>query len=291
MVMSRPVISASRVACASRIKAAICPSGVSATPPPTTNRIPFPARRSLAPIVNSSHDAIISKGLNGIILSWNGGAERLFGYPASEAIGKFIGIIIPPDRLSEEPQILARIRSGELVDHFDTVRRRKDGSMVQISLTVSPVRDENDAIIGASKIARDISERKAMEIRLRESELRIRSLLDAIPAALFTTDERGNISYFNQGAMDYAYVPPKIGATWQNYKLYRPDGSAISLEHSPTELALKEGRSIRNQEVLIEKADGTRVPIIPYATPVIDAEGEVFGSINIAGGCQRAQTS
>ena len=121
----------------------------------------------LAAIVDSSADAIVSKDLNGTIESWNGGAERLFGYRASEVIGKSIMIIIPPDRHDEELGILERIRRGERIKSYETVRMREDGSLLHISLTVSPLRDAAGRIIGASKIARDISERKRSEERLR----------------------------------------------------------------------------------------------------------------------------
>jgi PAS domain S-box-containing protein len=109
----------------------------------------------LASIVDSSDDAIVSKTLEGVITSWNGGAERLFGYTAKEAIGQHISMIIPSDRRDEETSILARLSKGERIDHFDTIRLRKDGSKLQISLTISPVRDASGKIIGASKIARD----------------------------------------------------------------------------------------------------------------------------------------
>ena len=123
-------------------------------------------KQRLAAIVQFSDDAIISKNLQGIIESWNAGAERIFGYTANEAIGQSIEIMILPDRLSEEPKIIGHIRRGERVDHYETVRRRKDGSLINISLTVSPIMDENGAVIGASKIARDITERhRAQEQR------------------------------------------------------------------------------------------------------------------------------
>ena len=125
----------------------------------------------LATIVEFSDDAIVSKDLNGVITSWNRGAERLFGYTAEEAIGKPITILIPPDRQDEEPGILERIRRGQQVDHYETVRRRKDGSLVDISLTASPVKNAQGKIIGASKIARDITERRqAEELAARERE-------------------------------------------------------------------------------------------------------------------------
>src|SRR5262249_55742705 len=119
--------------------------------------------RWLASIVDSSDDAIISKDLDGVIMSWNRGAERIFGYTAEEVIGKPVLILIPSDRQAEEPHILAQIRVGQTIDHYETVRRRKDGSLIEISLCVSPIRDELGTIVGASKIARDITQRKQIE--------------------------------------------------------------------------------------------------------------------------------
>jgi PAS domain S-box-containing protein len=132
------------------------------------------AMAQMAAIVESSDDAIIGKDLKGIITSWNEGAERLFGYTAAEVIGKPVTILIPPGRLNEEPYILERLRRGERVDHYETVRRRKDGSEVDFSLTVSPVRDKSGKVIGASKIARDISGRRQAEERLKEALARER---------------------------------------------------------------------------------------------------------------------
>jgi len=123
----------------------------------------------LAAIVDSSDDAIISKDLNGVITSWNNSAERMFGYTAAEAVGRPVTMLIPPDRLEEEPEILLRLRRGERVDHFETVRRRKDGKLLDISLTISPVRDARGVIVGASKIARDISAQKRAERDLRRA--------------------------------------------------------------------------------------------------------------------------
>lgn len=125
------------------------------------------AARHLAAIVESSDDAIVGKDLTGIVTSWNAGAERLFGYAAEEMVGMSITRIIPPDRLEEEPRILARLRRGERVDHFETVRRRKDGTLVHVSLTISPIRDGSGRIVGASKIARDITARRRAEDRQR----------------------------------------------------------------------------------------------------------------------------
>jgi len=123
-------------------------------------------RSQLAAIVESSDDAIISKNLNGVIQSWNAAAQRLFGYTAEQAVGRHISFLIPADRAEEEDRILARIHAGERVYHFDTVRLRSDGQSIHVSLTISPIRDETGRIVGASKIARDITDRKQAEERI-----------------------------------------------------------------------------------------------------------------------------
>jgi PAS domain S-box-containing protein len=147
------------------------------------------AMAQMAAIVESSDDAIIGKDLNGIITSWNEGAERLFGYTAAEVIGKSVTILIPPGRLNEEPYILEHIRHGKPVDHYETVRRRKDGSEIDISLTVSPVRDKSGKVIGASKIARDISSRRQAEERLKEALAREREARGEAERANRSKDE------------------------------------------------------------------------------------------------------
>jgi PAS domain S-box-containing protein len=138
------------------------------------------AAQMLAAIVESSEDAILSKDLNGYITSWNQGAQRLFGYVAHEIVGKHVTTLIPPDRLDEEPVILDRIHRGERVEHFETIRRRKDGSLIDISLTISPIRAPDGRIIGASKIARDITDKRQAEetqkLLLREMDHRVKNL-------------------------------------------------------------------------------------------------------------------
>nr|WP_234892595.1 PAS domain S-box protein [Agrobacterium vitis] len=147
----------------------------------------------LAAIIESSEDAIVSKSLQGIITTWNKGAERLFGYSAAEAVDKPVTILIPEDRLDEEPAILARIHAGERVDHFETIRRRKDGTLLDISLTISPIRNGDGQIIGASKIARDISDRKRaaerQDLLLREMHHRVKNLF-AITGSIITLAAR-----------------------------------------------------------------------------------------------------
>lgn len=153
----------------------------------------------LSAIVDSSDDAIVSKDLNGVVTSWNKSAERIFGYTAAEAIGQAIAsLIIPADRQEEEPEILARLRKGERVDHFETVRHKKDGTLIDISVTISPVRDADGHIIGASKIARDITERKRMEAELIASESRFRQLADTMPQMVWTARPDGHVDYYNE---------------------------------------------------------------------------------------------
>src|SRR6185437_1268288 len=215
--------------------------------------------------------------------SWNKGAERIFGYTTKEVVGKSVTILIPPNRIDEEPQILARIRSGQKVDHYETVRRQKDGSLIDISLTVSPLRDRAGRIIGASKIARDISDRKEADRRLLASEKKLQDLLAAIPAAVYTTDAEGKITYFNQAAVAFSGRIPTIGSDdWcVSWKLYWPDGTFLPHDECPMATALKEGRPVRGVEAVAERPDGTRVPFIPYPTPLRDADGVITGAVNM----------
>jgi PAS domain S-box-containing protein len=147
---------------------------------------PEAARQHLAAIVESSHDAIISKNLDGVITSWNKGAEQLFGYSAEEIVGKPVTVLIPADRQEEEPSILTRLRLGERIDHYETVRQRKDGSLVDISLTVSPIRDTDGRVVGASKIARDITDRRRLldqqDLMLGEMQHRVKNLTAVLDA-------------------------------------------------------------------------------------------------------------
>ena len=144
--------------------------------------------RWLGSVVESSDDAIVSKNLDGIIMSWNSGAERVFGYTAEEAIGQPITIVIPEDRQNEEREILTRIRRGQRIEHFETIRQRKHGSLIAVSLTVSPVKDAEGKIVGASKVARDITEQKRNQELIanlaREAEHRSKNLLANVQATV-----------------------------------------------------------------------------------------------------------
>jgi PAS domain S-box-containing protein len=147
-----------------------------------------PDRATLAAIVDSSDDAIVSKTLDGVITSWNAGAERIFGYSAAEAVGQHISLIIPKDRLAEESEVLARLRRGQKIDHFETIRQTKDGRRIDISLTVSPVRGSDGRIIGASKVARDVTEQNASRRALGRSQQRYRRLFDSAGVSLWEND-------------------------------------------------------------------------------------------------------
>ena len=146
----------------------------------------------LAAIIETSDDAIVSEDLDGGIRSWNGGAQRIFGYRAEEVIGKPIAILIPPDRHNEETAILERLRRGERIGSYETVRRHKDGSPVNVSLTVSPLKNTEGRVIGASKIARNITERLYAERALRESEARLQAAVDLLKLGRYAWNPRTN---------------------------------------------------------------------------------------------------
>jgi PAS domain S-box-containing protein len=170
-----------------------------------TNNLQSPelAPSWLSAIIDSADDAIISKTLDGVITSWNKGAERIFGYTAAEAVGRPVTMLIPDDHLDEEPAILARLRAGDRISHYETVRLRKDGTLVDISLTVSPIRGPDGRIIGASKIARDVTAGRVAEATLRAQAEVIRQAYDAI----FLRDSSNAITLWNRGAeRTYGYT-------------------------------------------------------------------------------------
>ena len=173
----------------------------------------------LAAIVATSDDAIISKTMESVITSWNDAAERIFGYTASEMIGETIYKLIPEDRHAEEPEILRRLKSGQRVDHFETRRMTKDGRLIDVSVTVSPVRDKHGNIIGLSKIARDITASRRLLEHLEASETRFRFMLNAIPQQVWTATPDGALNYVNQVVCDdFGYTTDEIvGYGWQAF--------------------------------------------------------------------------
>jgi PAS domain S-box-containing protein len=237
----------------------------------------------LAAIVESCDDAIISKDLNGTIRSWNQGAERLFGYTADEAIGQSVMMLIPEERAEEEPEIVDRLRRGERIDHFESVRIAKDGRRIHVSLTISPVRDAAGRIVGASKVARDISDRILAAEALREKDRQFRVMIDALPIAIYTTDAAGRLTHFNPAAVEFSGRVPELGTDhWcVSWKLFHPDGTPLAHDQCPMAIALKEGRAVRGEEAIAELPDGTRRWFEPFPTPLFDANGKLVGGINM----------
>jgi len=236
--------------------------------------------RFLASIVESSDDAIIGKDVNGIITSWNRGAARIFGYSAAEAVGRPIAMLAPSDRADEMPAILDRIKRGERVEHFETVRCAKDGRPVPISLTVSPIEDEDGTIIGASKIARDITERKRADETLREEKARLHTTLTSIGDGVIVTDVEGHLTLMNGVA--------QAMTGWDDGAAGRPLGEVFRIVNeqtrqpveNPVSRVMREGTVIglANHTVLIAR-DGTERPIDDSAAPIKDAQGRVVGVV------------
>jgi PAS domain S-box-containing protein len=226
----------------------------------------------LAAIVESADEAIASKTLDGVVTSWNPAAEKLFGYAADEIIGRHISILAAPGRENEMPQILERLRRGEKVERYETVRRRKDGSLVSISLTVSPIRDEAGQIIGASKIARDVTASKRMEEALRASEERFRNLANAVPDIVWTADPEGSITFANDRWFEFCGITPEQNAReWPELVLHPDDRERCIAAWTR---ALREGTPYEI-EVRNRRQDGEYRWFLTRAAPVRDAAGRI----------------
>jgi PAS domain S-box-containing protein len=243
-------------------------------------------RAMLAAIVESSQDAIISKTLDGVIRSWNAGAERLFGYSPQEAVGRPITLIVPPQKRQEEAAILERLRRGERIEHFETVRVAKEGRLIDISLTISPLRDSRGTLIGASKVARDITDRKRAVSALRESEERFRGMAELLPVGIYTCEAKGGtITYFNAKAAELWGRSPKLGDADERFcgslELYLPDGAPLRHHECPMATAMHDGQSRRNVEVTVLRPDGSRVTVLVNIDPLRDEHGEIVGAINV----------
>lgn len=242
-------------------------------PPVSAPSIP-PNDSFLAAIVNSSGDAIISKDLNGVITSWNQGAQRIFGYTAPEIIGQPVSILFPLDRFDEEPGILARIRKGETIEHYETVRKRKDETLVDISLTVSPIFDAQGKIIGASKIARDIS-------RLKRAEEKLRVTLASIGDAVIATDPAGRVEFMNATAETLTGWRENDAKGQQLEDVFKivSEGTRRVVD-SPITVALRERRvvGLANHTVLIAK-DRREYPVDDSAAPIVDGAKNLIGGV------------
>ncbi len=231
----------------------------------------------LGAIVDSSDDAIISKDLNGVVMSWNKGAERLFSYTAEEAIGKTVlELLIPEDRQEEETDILSRLQRGERVDHFETIRRRKDGTLLDISLTISPVRDRQGRIIGASKIARDITERR----RAEQVRAQLSAIVESSGDAIYIYDFEGKILTWNRAAEElYGYTEREI--VGRNVDTIIPEDCRTELRKI-IDPAILEGKILRNFESRRMRRDGGEFPALLTISPVRDAAGRPIGLSVIA---------
>ena len=229
----------------------------------------------LAAIIASSDDTIISKTLDGIITSWNHAAERLFGYSEAEALGKHITMIIPSDRLDEETFIISQVKKGERVDHFQTIRQAKDGSAVHISLTVSPIMDSAGKIIGASKIARDISG----QLRAVEKQAILAAIVDTSDDTILSKTLEGVITSWNRAA-EKMFGYSEQEALGQHISLIIPQERLSEESYIIGEI--RKGNKVDHFETFRRRKDGRLIPISLSVSPVIDDTGKVIGASKIA---------
>ena len=235
----------------------------------------------LAEVVDSSDDAIITKTLKSVIRTWNPAAERIFGYTAQEAVGQSVLLIIPSGHQHEENIILTRIRNGERLEHFDTVRLRKDGRLIDVSLTVSPVRDPKGVIIGASKIARDITERKKTEQALAELHGRLTVTLASIGDAVVATDVDSHVTYVNPAAENLlGYSSPLLVGRPLREIFNIINAYTRRRVDSPVDEVLRRGVivGLANHTILL-RPDGKEIPIADSAAPIKDALGRCLGVV------------
>jgi len=233
----------------------------------------------LAALIESAEDAIISKTLDGIITSWNKGAQRIFGYTAEEVIGKPVTILIPEDHLEEEPAILARLRAGERVEHYETVRVRKDGKHINISLTVSPIIGPGGKIVGASKIARDITERRQARKALDEASERLTLALAAARLGDWSWDPKTDIVTMSETGARIFGIPPGPYMTWAKMQelLHEEDRERTRLA---VQKALAE-HSDYDVEYRVSLSSGSQVWVSAKGRGIYDGSGEVVGMLGV----------
>ncbi len=232
-------------------------------------------RFHLAAIVASSDDPIISKDLNGIITSWNGAAERTFGYQADEILGEPILRLIPPELHQEEAHILAKLRAGERIDHYETIRMKKNGQRFPVSVTISPVKDDTGRVIGASKIARDISDRAKTD----ESRFRLAAVVDSADDAIISKDLNGIINTWNDGARRmFGYTADEmIGQS-----ILRLIPVELHYEEAAILSRLRAGERVDHFETRRTRKDGSTIELSVTISPIMDGSGRVIGASKIA---------
>jgi PAS domain S-box-containing protein len=230
------------------------------------------ASRLAAEIVKSTDDAIITKTLEGIITSWNPGAERIFGYTAQEAVGQSVLMLVPPECADEEKEILAKTRQGERVQHIETVRVGKDGRRANVSLTISPIKDNAGVIVGASKILRDITERKQVEEALRGSEERFRTMANSITQLAWIARADGFIYWYNERWYEYTGTTPESVEGWGWQIVYDPEALPNVVQNWTR--AIASGQPFE-MESLLRSADGKFRTFLTRVHPFKDAEGRV----------------
>lgn len=236
---------------------------------------PESSRFLLAAIVESSDDAIISKNLDGIITSWNEAARRMFGYAAHEIIGQSVLRIIPAHLHYEEEMILKKLSRGERIDHFETTRVRKNGETVEVALTVSPVRDGTGKVIGASKIARDISERK----RAEDLRARLAAIVQSSDDAIISKDLDSMITSWNGAAQRmFGYTPDEI----IGQPILRLIPEELHHEEASIQDKLRVGKRVDHYETVRIRKNGERFDASVTISPVIDKQGNVTGASKIA---------
>jgi PAS domain S-box-containing protein len=231
-------------------------------------------QRRLAAIIESSEDAIASKDLDGIITSWNKSAERLFGYKAEEIIGQPVTTIIPPELHDDEPKILGKIRAGERIEHFQTVRVHKNGRLLDVSLTVSPIRDDQGKIVGAAKIVRDVTRQKKLE----EAALRLAAIVESSDDAIASKDLNGVITSWNRSAEKlFGYKAEEI--VGQPVTLIIPP----ELHHDETMILskIRRGEKIDHFETIRLHKNGERIEVSLTISPIKDDNGTVIGAAKI----------
>ncbi len=228
----------------------------------------------LAAIIESSDDAIIAKDLNGVVTDWNAAAERMFGYTAKEAIGRSILTIIPPDLQHEEPVILGKIRAGDRIEHYETERLHKNGQRIAVSLTTSPIRDAKGRVIGASKIARDISERRAFE----NDRLMLAAIVESSDDAIISKTLDGIITSWNASAERlFGYKPEEI----IGHSVLRLLPPELYHEEPVIIQKLRAGERVDHFETRRVKKNGELFDISLTVSPIRNAEGKVIGASKI----------